>query len=1058
MTLVSNICFAITAGCLLVIAQVQGGLIPEDRFRISGIDRLTEKLSDYEITIPYLSTPEGRFISHQLNVGDNSLSSDSKQGVRNRRSPQEEVGPNSMHFTVRAFGSQFTLNVKPNTRLVAPNAVIEWMTLNDVKKERIGQGCFYVGEVQDTPRSAVAISNCEGLAGMIQLNGEDYFIEPLEKNTTTNYNDSESSGQKHVIYKRSAIKHELRTENGDNYKVASPDFLGQASALLGQNIQQRIKRSTGEKNIEVLLTADHSVVNFHGSSNIQLYLLTLMNIVNKVYKHDSLTEDINIVLVRIILLDTSQDSLIVLNNPSKSLENVCVWANFQQNKDSEDSDKPHHDHAIFLTRQIFGPAGYAPVTGMCHLLRSCTLNQEDGFASAFVVAHETGHVLGMEHDGHGNTCKDEAESGSIMAPLVQANFNNYYWSACSRQEISKYIDSYTCLDDDPFEAEWPEVEELPGMEYSADDQCRFDFGDGYIRCSAMVRINMCQQLWCTHPDSPYHCKTKKGPPLDGTSCGSGMYCMNGACVVSNVKTTHGGWSEWGPYNKCSRSCGIGAQMRIRECNNPKPTNGGDECKGQNVEFRLCSTEDCPEPSVDFRAVQCESNYKNWRYKDRKHTWLPHENKNNSLQCKLTCISEETLDLVVSSYNVKDGTRCSYDDPSNICVQGQCQTVGCDKQLGSSQTEDSCGICGGDNSQCENVRDVFHKVPRKKFQRIVMLPRGARHIDVYETSPSAHLLAVKEKRTGHYLFKSEGEVDDGKEFFVSGTMFHYSLTNNSERLIGRGPLLDDVAILVQSKADPEDKVEIQVSYKYVVKKSQVKNARISSNQIPGANDRFHLVDGWSECSKECGGGYEYYRFSCQRKLDGKVVNKRMCKQDFQPQNVKRRCNTQPCERASYDWKVDEWEYCSKTCGNAGMQIRTVNCMKTQNGRTTSVHHRHCDGEKPNNRQTCNRQPCPAYWQTSEWSECSKTCGGGTQRRQVVCGDPSKSVDWICDYERPEDIQSCDMGPCGEEENHCLGDQSIFCSLDVLSVYCSLPGYSKLCCRTCNDVSSTNSPAQ
>lgn len=37
-------------------------------------------------------------------------------------------------------------------------------------------------------------------------------------------------------------------------------------------------------------------------------------------------------------------------------------------------------------------SGYAPVTGMCHPVRSCTLNHEDGFSSAFVVAHETGHV------------------------------------------------------------------------------------------------------------------------------------------------------------------------------------------------------------------------------------------------------------------------------------------------------------------------------------------------------------------------------------------------------------------------------------------------------------------------------------------------------------------------------------------------------------------------------------------------------------------------------------------------------------------------------------------
>lgn len=45
-----------------------------------------------------------------------------------------------------------------------------------------------------------------------------------------------------------------------------------------------------------------------------------------------------------------------------------------------------------LTPSPCCPPGYAPVTGMCHPVRSCTLNHEDGFSSAFVVAHETGHV------------------------------------------------------------------------------------------------------------------------------------------------------------------------------------------------------------------------------------------------------------------------------------------------------------------------------------------------------------------------------------------------------------------------------------------------------------------------------------------------------------------------------------------------------------------------------------------------------------------------------------------------------------------------------------------
>ncbi|MEQ2276934.1 hypothetical protein XENORESO_015014, partial [Xenotaenia resolanae] len=32
--------------------------------------------------------------------------------------------------------------------------------------------------------------------------------------------------------------------------------------------------------------------------------------------------------------------------------------------------------------------------------------------------------------------------------------------------------------------------------------------------------------------------------------------------------------------------------------------------------------------------------------------------------------------------------------------------------------------------------------------------------------------------------------------------------------------------------------------------------------------------------------------------------------------------------------------------------------------------------------------------------------------------------------------------------CLGDKSIFCQMEVLARYCSIPGYYKLCCESCN----------
>lgn len=35
-----------------------------------------------------------------------------------------------------------------------------------------------------------------------------------------------------------------------------------------------------------------------------------------------------------------------------------------------------------------------------------------------------------------------------------------------------------------------------------------------------------------------------------------------------------------------------------------------------------------------------------------------------------------------------------------------------------------------------------------------------------------------------------------------------------------------------------------------------------------------------------------------------------------------------------------------------------------------------------------------------------------------------------------------------EGRCQGDKSMFCRMEVLSRYCSIPGYNKLCCKSCN----------
>ena len=50
---------------------------------------------------------------------------------------------------------------------------------------------------------------------------------------------------------------------------------------------------------------------------------------------------------------------------------------------------------------------------------------------------------------------------------------------------------------------------------------------------------------------------------------------------------HGNWTTWSDWGTCSVTCGSGIRVRKRECTNPEPQHGGDECPGVDVEFEDC---------------------------------------------------------------------------------------------------------------------------------------------------------------------------------------------------------------------------------------------------------------------------------------------------------------------------------------------------------------------------------------------------------------------------------------------------------------------------------------
>uniref|UniRef100_A0A674DRF5 ADAM metallopeptidase with thrombospondin type 1 motif 2 n=1 Tax=Salmo trutta TaxID=8032 RepID=A0A674DRF5_SALTR len=972
---------------------------------------LQHVLGEYGVVKPVNTDSEGRFLSGAVSAPQ--LDSQHQQAHRRWRREAAAASDSShgyleegegtarhretLFYNVTVFGQELHLRLRLNSRLVAPGAKVEWheegsQTTYEPLRD---SDCFYVGEVTNVGGTSVAISNCDGLAGMIHMGKEEFFIEPLVRGGGLMVEEEESGeGRHHIVYRVQQQHHNL---------------------IWNRTRQARARRQANEEhelfNIEVLLGVDSSVVQFHGREHIQKYLLTLMNIVNEIYQDRTLGAHINVVLVRIIMLCPAKSmSLIELGNPSQSLENICRWAFLQQKEDR--SDPEYHDHAIFLTRQEFGPSGmqgYAPVTGMCHPVRSCTLNHEDGFSSAFVVAHETGHVLGMEHDGPpGNECGDEVPMGSIMAPLVQAAFHRFHWSRCSQAELSKYLNSYDCLRDDPFDHDWPALPQLPGIHYSMDEQCRFDFGAGYTMCTAYSTYDPCKQLWCSHPDNPFFCKTKKGPPIDGTKCSPGKHCFKGYCIklTPDILRQDGGWGTWSNFGSCSRTCGGGVRFRTRQCDNPIPANGGRTCYGNSYEFQLCNLEECSEPFADFREEQCKMWDPYFEYDNTKHHWLPYEHPDPDERCQLYCKSKETGDVVAMNRMVHDGTRCSYKDPYSICVRGDCEHIGCDNQIASDTQEDKCGICGGDNSSCKIIKGNFTRSVKKQgFLKILEIPRGARHLLIQEFKGTPHILAVKNQATGHLFLNNEDEFPESRMVIEKGVEWEYYNDDDTETVQTTGPLGYAVLVMIRSHGD----AKVTLSYKYILHEKL--QSSIENNLVQEDTAYFEwALKKWSQCSKPCGGGKQYTRFGCRRKSDGKMVHRTYCVNIDNLRAISRDCNQKECSQPV--WITGDWEECSSSYGKTGYQSRSVRCQQPlSGGGQRSIHSKYCNDDRPEGRRPCNRQLCPAQWRVGPWSQV---------RRLLLC-----------------------------VSGQCKGDRSAFCRMEVLSRYCTNPGYRQMCCKSCTE---------
>ena len=139
--------------------------------------------------------------------------------------------------------------------------------------------------------------------------------------------------------------------------------------------------------------------------------------------------------------------------------------------------------------------------------------------------------------------------------------------------------------------------------------------------------NITENMICAQGAGTDACNEDSGGPLavrgpDGSYSQIGVASWGGGCVYTNLtanlpwltetmKTVDplpsnlfcmkyeatcgkkpGSWGSWRSWSKCSQTCGGGTEERLRNCDSPAPSHGGEYCHGKPVEVRSCNKNQC----------------------------------------------------------------------------------------------------------------------------------------------------------------------------------------------------------------------------------------------------------------------------------------------------------------------------------------------------------------------------------------------------------------------------------------------------------------------------------
>nr|KAF6459949.1 hypothetical protein HJG59_000304 [Molossus molossus] len=550
--------------------------------------------------------------------------------------------------------------------------------------------CFYQGYAMETPKSAVTLSICSGLRGLLQLENVSYGIEPLESAAT----------YEHMLYQIKNNKADFPPLQ-ESYPMIQ---LGDQPYKILVKSQTKPDVEQLRKTLKIQIIMDKALYEYMGSEVAVAAekVVYIIGVINTMFSQLKVT-----IMLTYLELWSDQNKILSSGDANEILQRFVSWKkNFLSHRS--------HDLAFLLIYRDYPNYVGATYHGM-----ACDAKLGAGIAlypkkitlEAFsvVMAQLLGISLGLTYDDNYNCfCPGTA---CIMNPQAIRSHGVKYFSNCSMDGYNRVVSQpeFKCLQN----------QTVSNMARQSSDTCGNGRVDNEEQCDCGTP-EQCTFKRCCNPTS---CTL-----IGAAECGSGACCDNKTCVfherghICRISKDPCDFSEYcsgtnefcvadlksadlEPCNNKTAFCYKGiCRDTTRQCVQlfGKFAKGADYLCTQEVNYQADKFGDCDGKRCLLWSVLCGKLVCHWTHTrilpitdfDVQYTYIGGH----------VCISAagRPNSAPRDKTYIGDGTIC---DENKACFRGSCQPISANKNYTTCNSTRHCnghGVC--------NDEDVCHCDP------------------------------------------------------------------------------------------------------------------------------------------------------------------------------------------------------------------------------------------------------------------------------------------------------------------------------------------------------------